>query len=183
MLIEAAAPLIRAGKLTVEIIGDGPQMPDLKALVAREKVESGVQFSGWIEHGQLQDRLIEADLFAFPSIREFGGAVALEAMAVGVVPIVMDYGGLGELVTDQTGFLVPMGSRQQIIERYRALLTELTEHPSRIDAKAQAAVARAHQQFTWAAKARQVLAVYRWVLGQDSMKPDFEMPLPDLGMG
>jgi hypothetical protein len=33
--------------------------------------------------------------------------------------------------------------------------------------------------FTWDAKARQVLAVYEWVLGRRD-KPDFGMPLPDL---
>jgi hypothetical protein len=42
-------------------------------------------------------------------------------MAVGLVPAVIDYGGLGELVTDKTGFLIPMGTRQQIVERFRAL--------------------------------------------------------------
>jgi glycosyltransferase involved in cell wall biosynthesis len=180
MLIEAALPLLKSGALSVEIIGDGPQMPELKEIVRREQIESAVSLPGWIEHGKLQDRLLEADLFTFPSIREFGGAVALEAMAVGVVPIVVDYGGPAELVTDRTGWLVPIGSREQIIARLRSLLIELTENPSRIDAKSPAAIARARTQFTWRAKAEQVLAVYKWVLDPTLPKPDFGMPIPDL---
>lgn len=182
MLIEAAAPLVRNGKLTIEIIGDGPQMPELKSLVAREKLEDGIHLAGWVEHGKLQDRLIEADLFAFPSIREFGGAVALEAMAVGLVPIVMNYGGLGELVTEKTGFLIPMASRAEIVESFRSLLVRLCNEPSLIDAKMEAALARAHTQFTWAAKAKQVSQVYCWVTQKEAIKPDFGMPLPDLAM-
>jgi len=183
MLIEAAAPLVRGGKLTIDIIGDGPQMGDLKELVARERVEAGVTLAGWVEHSKLQDRLVEADLFTFPSIREFGGAVALEAMAVGVVPIVVDYGGPGELVTDQTGWLVPIGSREQIVSHLRGLLNDLTRQPWRIDAKSKAGLARVANGFTWQAKARQVIEVYRWVREPASTKrPFFGMPLPDLPM-
>ena len=179
MLIEAAAPLVREGKMTLEVIGDGPQMPELRELVRLEKAESGITLTGWVEHRKLQDRYLEADVFAFPSIREFGGAVALEAMAVGVVPIVVDYGGLGELVTERTGFLVPIGSREEIIGRYARLLGELSDDPAKIDAKSHAALRRAHTQFAWDAKARQVIKVYDWILNPDQPKPDFGMPLPD----
>lgn len=180
MLLEAAAPLIREGKLIVDIIGDGPQMPDLKALVAREKIEAGVTLAGWVEHARLQDRLIENDLFTFPSVREFGGGVALEAMAVGLAPIVIDYGGPAELVTDRTGWLLPMGTRGQIVDRLRTLVAELADRPEPIDAKSAAAYERARQLFTWEAKAEQVLTVYRWVLDPASPKPDFGMPLTEV---
>ena len=86
MLIEAVAPLAKAGLVEVDIIGDGPQKQLLVDLIAREGLEQSVHLVGWVEHAKLQHRLADADVFAFPSIREFGGAVALEAMrAVGVV--------------------------------------------------------------------------------------------------
>jgi hypothetical protein len=97
-----------------------------------------------------------------------------------LVPEVMDYGGLGELVTEKTGFLLPMGARQQIIERLRSLLTHLCEHPREIDAKSPSALRRAHEQFTWPAKARQVVQVYDWVLGRRPDRPVFPMPTPDV---
>jgi starch synthase len=179
MLIEAAAPLVRGGRVSLEIIGDGPQMPDLKAQIAREQIESGVNLAGWIDHSRLQDRLLEADLFTFPSIREFGGAVVLEAMAVGVVPVIVDYGGPAELVTDRTGWSLPMGSRQEIVDRLRSLLANLADHPEQIDARSDPARQRAHRLFTWDAKADQVIAAYRWALDPSLPKPDFGMPLPD----
>jgi len=182
MLIEAAAPLLRDGSLTLELIGDGPQMADLRELARRESVQHAATFAGWVNHTELQDRLIDADLFTFPSIREFGGAVVLEAMAVGLVPIVMNYGGPGELVTEQTGFRIPMGTRREIIKRLRALLTRLVEDPRQIDAKSQPAILRARGQFTWDAKAAQTVLAYEWVLGRLE-KPCFGMPLPDFPAG
>jgi glycosyltransferase involved in cell wall biosynthesis len=181
MLIEAASELIKAGAMTLDIVGDGPQLPQLKERVhALGLHPGGVKFSGWVEHHHIQDRLVNADLLTFPSIREFGGGVALEAMAVGVVPVVTDYGGLGELVTDQTGFLIPIGSRDEIIGRLRQTLTRLAEDPAAIDAKSDAAWRRAHEQFTWDAKAQQVLQIYEYLLDKDLPRPQFRMPTPDL---
>ncbi len=178
MLLEAASELVRAGRLRVTIIGDGPDMPLLKERVERGSLSGGVTLAGWVEHKHLQDHMVKADLFAFPSIREFGGAVVLEAMALGLVPIVVDYGGPGELVTDQTGYRVPIGPREAIVASLRARLENLVADPSAIRVMGERARRRAHTLFTWDAKARQILEVYRWALGQRS-KPDFGMPLPD----
>src|SRR5687767_7983210 len=164
MLLEAALPLLKDGRLTLDIVGDGPQLPKLREWVTRENLSSAVTLSGWVKHEQVQDRLVEADVLTFPSIREFGGGVALEAMAVGVVPVVTHYGGLGELVSPATGFLIEMGTRAEIIGRLREILSRLAEDPASIDAKSQAAYQRAHRQFTWSAKAEQTLAIYDWVL-------------------
>jgi glycosyltransferase involved in cell wall biosynthesis len=180
LLLEAAAGLIRSGELTVEILGDGPQMPLLHEIARREALGRGLSMPGWIPQPQVQDRLVEADLFTFPGIREAGGAGVLEAMAVGLAPVVMDYGGPGELVTDRTGWRVPNGAREEIIRRFRIVLEEVVRRPKLIDQKSQAAMCRAREQFSWKVKASQVLQVYDWVLKPGSLRPVFEMPTPDL---
>lgn len=181
MLIEAAAPLIRDGLMTLNIVGDGPEMLALKELVRTRDLVGSVRLLGWIDHKNLQDWLAASDLFTFPSIREFGGAVVLEAMAVGCVPIVMNYGGPGELVSPNSGFLVNMGTRQQIIERFRAILTQLAADPSLVDARSAPAMQRARELFSWDAKAAQVTQVYDWLMNRDHRpQPRFSIPLPDL---
>jgi glycosyltransferase involved in cell wall biosynthesis len=178
MLLEAAAPLVRAGKATVDVIGDGPLMPALRALVRRERLDAGVTLAGWVDHRALRDRLVRAHVFGFPSVREFGGAVVLEAMASGLVPLVADYGGPSELISEATGFAVPLGTRAEIVGALRAVLARLAADPGQLRPVAARARARAFARFTWEAKAAQMLEVYRWVLGQRD-RPDFGMPLPD----
>ncbi len=123
-------------------------------------------------------RLVGAQVFAFPSIREFGGGVVLEAMALRLVPIVVNNGGPGELVSDDTGFRVPLGSRESIVMAFRTILEDLADSQERVATMGERARARVFGLFTWEVKARQVREVYRWVLGQRD-KPDFGMPLAE----
>jgi glycosyltransferase involved in cell wall biosynthesis len=97
-----------------------------------------------------------------------------------LVPIVVNYGGPGEAVPASAGFAVPLGNRAQIIESIRRVLSELIADPRHLAEMSQRAKDHAIHYFTWQAKARQVLEVYRWVLGQRVEKPDFGMPFPDL---
>ncbi|MEM9881657.1 MAG: glycosyltransferase [Planctomycetota bacterium] len=178
MLLEAVAGLVRDGKVTVTILGDGPERAKLDAIVEREGLSAGVSLPGFVEHEQLQHELASHDVFAFPSVREFGGAAVLEAMAVGLVPVVVGYGGPAELVTDATGYRVPIGSRASVVAKFREVVTGLAEDPSSLGPMSEAARRRVERQFTWPAKARQVLAVYEHALGRRSGRPDFGMPLP-----
>jgi glycosyltransferase involved in cell wall biosynthesis/uncharacterized protein VirK/YbjX len=175
MLIEAAAPLLRTGQLHLTLIGDGPQRPILEKLILTLGVSTQVEMTGWVAHHRLQDLLITMDLLAFPSIREFGGAVVLEAMALGLVPAVVNYGGPSELVTPETGFLIPMASRSEIIEHFKSLFDKLVQQPTLIEARSSLAYARARNLFSWDVKAAHVVEVLKWVTGQGS-KPDFQLP-------
>jgi glycosyltransferase involved in cell wall biosynthesis len=170
MLLEAAEPLVKRGAIAVDIIGDGPQRGELAAMA--ERIGRGVTLAGWVEHARLQERLATADVLGFPSIREFGGGVVLEAMALGVVPLVVDYGGPGELVTPETGIAVPIGPRGEIVASIRRALERIVSDPSSLAGMAARAQERALTLFTWDAKAGQVLEVYRWVLGERA-RPEF----------
>jgi glycosyltransferase involved in cell wall biosynthesis len=167
MLLEAAAPLIKTGLVTVDIIGDGPELRRLVEIVQREGIKAGVDFAGWIPHEKLHERLAEAHVLGFPSIREFGGAIVLEAMALRLVPIVIDYGGPGELVSTDSGLVIPIGNRQCIIRDFRAALTGLCDDWNRLDNMATNARSRVISQFTWHAKAVSMLEVYQRVRAEN----------------
>jgi glycosyltransferase involved in cell wall biosynthesis len=174
MLIDAAADLLKAGKLTLEIIGEGPQREALTAQIEAKALKNSVTLVGSVPHTQMQDRLAAADVFAFPSIREFGGAVVLEAMSVGLVPVVVDYGGPGEMVTPAVGFKVPLGTRDQIVSSFRNVLNELVEHPESIDGMGERSRQRVFSKFTWQVIAQQTLEIYKWVLSDDTPKPHYD---------
>lgn len=177
MLLEAAAPLARAGRLQLDIIGDGPELPKLRQLAVDLKIADRVEFPGWVEHSQLADRLRRAQVFGFPSVREFGGGVVLEAMALGLVPVVLDYAGPAELVPPGTGFAVPMGPRPEIVRGLAEIFGKLMTSPAELRAMSDRVQDHVFGNFTWDAKARQMLDVYDWVRGRRGQKPDWGTPL------
>jgi glycosyltransferase involved in cell wall biosynthesis len=174
MLLEALAPFIREGRVTVNIYGDGPEASGLRDLISRESIGSGAILRGWVPHQELAGLLSQDHMLIFPSIREFGGGVVLEAMALGVVPVVVNYGGPGELVTPETGFAVPLGSRQEIVAGIRLIVQGVLDRPESLDGLRQAGIERVKQHFTWDAKADKILEVYRWVLGLRPSSPSEE---------
>ena len=177
MLLAAAAPLLRDGRLVIDMIGDGPMMPALRAQVQADGTASAVNFHGWLAHADVQTIAAQNSVFAFPSIREFGGGVVLEAMALGLVPLIVNYAGPGELVTPDIGRKVPLGDRAAVISGFRAELEHMAANPAALIPLAANARARVQAAFTWPRKAAQVAQVYDWVLKHRVEKPDFDADL------
>lgn len=173
MLLEAAAPLLRDRHLLLDMIGDGPLLADLKAYAERNGIVGSVRFHGWLSHDKVQDVAAECAVLAFPSVREFGGGVVLEAMAMGVVPLIVDYAGPGELVSEDTGLKVPLGTRAEIVAGFRRELMRLAEGTVPLPDFGARARARVRDHFTWSRKAEQVAEVYSWVLGRRAERPSF----------
>jgi glycosyltransferase involved in cell wall biosynthesis len=179
MLLEAVAPLLRSGQAQLDIYGDGPLMSQLQQMVIDLNITDKVKLWGFLEQSKLSLQLSQSHVLTFPSIREFGGGVVLEAMALGVVPIVIDYGGPAELTTSNTGYLISLNHREQIVRELRETIISICNDPAQLAEKSQRAVDRAFNLFTWEAKAFQMLEVYRWALDQRTEKPNFGKPLND----
>jgi glycosyltransferase involved in cell wall biosynthesis len=162
-LIRAAHDLLRTHDLHLDIIGDGPERDTITALVKALGVETAVTLHGAVEHRQVQSLLVDCDFLACTSIREFGGGVVLEAMALGVAPIVADYGGPIELMNDDCGIRVPFSNPDTLIEGFRTVLEQVHADPAQLDRLGDAAVERVQTLFTWDRKAEQIRRLYDWV--------------------
>ncbi len=172
MLLEAAIPLLQERSLELDFIGDGPLLPTLRSMADQAGLGASVRFHGWLQHDEVQTVAANCSVLSFPSIREFGGGVVLEAMALGLVPLIVDYAGPGELVTSEFGIKIPIGSRAHIVNSFREELARLATCQEKRVAMGEAGRARVASHFTWQAKAQQVSSVYDWVLGQRSEKPE-----------
>jgi glycosyltransferase involved in cell wall biosynthesis len=183
--IIAAQDLLRSGAATLTVIGDGPMMAELKALAAELGVADAVRFTGWLAHGDVPAEAGKHGIFLFPSVREFGGGAVIEGMALGMIPIVANYGGPGEIVTDDSGFRLPIGPRESLIESARVLLTDMAAGRYDLATLAANGIERVGALFTWERKAAQLLDVYDWAAGKRPDKPEFPFfaPLSDSARG
>ena len=166
ILLEACAGRLRSGHLVLHIVGDGPQKGYLEEMAERLEVKDRVHFHGWVSHEGVLERLRHFDFLALPSVREFGGGVVVESMALGVAPIVADYGGPSELVDDETGIRVPFQDKVSLVEGFRCVIEQIIQTPNILNKLGKAAREHVRRDLTWDAKARQIAAVYETVLSR-----------------
>ena len=91
LVLEAFAAVVVQTDAVLEIIGDGDLRGELEAQTARLGIDSSVVFSGWLSMQQCAIKLQQADALVLPSLREGGGAVVLEVMAVGLPVIATNW--------------------------------------------------------------------------------------------
>lgn len=162
ILIESVSrlePKVRE-KVCLTIVGDGQERNFLESLVREKNLGEKVKFAGWVGQEQTVEYYRQADIFCFPSIREFGGAVVMEAMACGLPCIVPNNGGIGEYVTEETGFRIEPNSREYLTQEFTnkiKILVEDDELRQRMSAKS---IEKA-KEFEWDRKAEKIVEIYR----------------------
>lgn len=125
-LIEAAANLIESGrKITVVLIGNGPQESALRALCSRKKISAHVLFAGNCPPARVAEWLAASDVFCLPSLSEGCPNVVLEALSCGRPVVASAVGGVPELVNASCGILVPPRSPVRLAD---ALNVALNRH-------------------------------------------------------
>ena len=175
MALRAVAPLVKRGMAHFTIVGDGIERASLEALTDSLGIQSGVSFEGMLSHADTIRALRCADVLVFPSVREFGGGVVFEALAVGVVPIVADFGGPGDIVTPEVGFKVSLTNEDDVVKQIQATLDRIVSDRPRLERLRQLGMAYAASSLSWDGKARTVTKILNWVVHQGP-KPDLPAP-------
>jgi glycosyltransferase involved in cell wall biosynthesis len=175
LALRAALPLLRSGRATFSIIGDGPERGRLQELVSTHGIGSAVTFHGWLSHAEVLARLQAADVLVFPSVRDFGGGVVFEALAVGTVPVVVDFGGPGDIVHAGVGYKVALTNESEVVAQIETILTTLAGDRDLLNHLQLEGTAYAQDRLTWDAKAQSTTCVLNWVLRRG---PRPELPPP-----
>ena len=154
-------------RAVLEIVGDGERRRMLEQMAHRLNLQDRVNFAGWASAEQAVIRLRQADVFVMPSLREVGGLVLLEAMAVGLPVITTDWGGPAEHVTDETGIRVAPTSRDGFIQGFADAMLRLARDGELRRRMGQAGLQRAQTNFyDWSQKTDRLLEIYAEVLAE-----------------
>ncbi len=153
------------------IVGDGSERQRLEALVDELGVRCAVTFCGVLSHSAAIGLLKASDVLLFPSLREFGGGVVFEALAFGAVPVVADFGGPGDIVTDEVGYRIPLTNEIQMAADIESVLTHLASDRSHLEALRKQSLVYCRDYLTWEAKAQLVTKVLQWAVGWDRSGP------------
>lgn len=95
------------------IIGSGPEEARLRRIARQSTVNDNLKFIQAMPRRQLLTEMANANVFLFPSLRDGGGTVVIEAMSLGKPVICLDAGGPGTHITDECGIKITPTTPQQ----------------------------------------------------------------------
>ncbi len=175
LALRAAASLLQAGQACFTVVGDGPERGNLEQLATSLGIDKVVYFCGTLSHGEIIQRLGVSDVLVFPSVHEFGGGVVFEALAMGAVPVVVNFGGPGDIVHAEVGFKVPLTNEKDVVLQIERVLAKLAGDPGLLEQMRQRGTRYARECLSWDAKAQIVTQILTWAVDQGP-KPDLLPP-------
>ena len=130
------------------VIGDGPELPNLRAAAIQAGVADRVELAGQLAPDEALARARRCSVFVMPSVDEAFGVAYVEAMAAGLPAI----GRRGEAGPEEIAALGP-GMH---------LIADPSELPAAVRAATDGAAARAtaREHFSWEACGRATVAAY-----------------------
>ena len=175
LALRGAAPLLRSDLARFTVVGDGPERNRLEQLTKSLGVDKAISFCGRLSHDAAMQRLRSADVLVFPSIHDYGGGIVFEALALGVVPVVMDFGGPGDIVHAGVGCKVSLTNETDAVSQIEEILRSFAQDRDRLDRLGQQGVCYARDRLSWDAKAQALTSIMRWALRQGP-KPGLPPP-------
>jgi glycosyltransferase involved in cell wall biosynthesis len=166
VLIEVAKSIRdRHPDVKVLLVGDGPEMENLRQTAFRLGMEREVIFSGPVPRDDVPAYIDAMDICVLPDSNAFGSPIALfEFMAMGKPCVVPDLGPMRDVIDENvTGIMFPHGD---YVALGKALLRLVDDSGLReqVGARARQTVLEHH---TWAANARFVVQL---ALGESSAR-------------
>jgi glycosyltransferase involved in cell wall biosynthesis len=127
----------------LRLVGDGALLDDIKKQVRTCGLEEVVEFCGAVV--DVPNCISGGSVFLFPSLFEGFGKAVIEAMSMGIVPIISDYPAAHEIIEHKKhGYIV----KDQDVSRYVRYLTRLSQDEELHTTMAQMCRNRVNNKFT-----------------------------------
>ena len=149
------------------IIGEGPEEGRIRGIISRLGLEDRVRILPWLPRREVLANMRSSDVFLFPSFRDGGGAVVVEAMGSGLPIIVLESGGPGAHVSDAWGIKVAPDSRESVVQGMTSALETLYSDRALGRRFGNAGRKRALEFYVWERLGDRLQEIYREFLTSD----------------
>jgi len=168
---------IKAFKLFVDkhpdssltIAGDGPEERRLRKLIHTSQLENKVKLVGGVPRDDLICKMASSDALLFPSLRDGGGTVVIEAMSVAKPVVCLDIGGPGLHITEECGLKIKPTSSQETIQDLADALERLYLDECLRVKLGMAGHERARELYHWDRLGERLMEIYQPIL---NINPD-----------
>ena len=141
--------LVKNENIHMTIIGKGPEKQRLNTYIKQNSLEGKVDLISEMPRECVLRKLCEADIYAFPSLREGGSWALMEAMSVGLPVVCLNWTGMKVITDDSTAIRIEPTEYQRLKTEFKNAL-ETFIGDSKLRRKiGQSARKRMQQKFNW----------------------------------
>lgn len=144
----------------LDVVGEGADRSACEDTARELGLAERVVFHGAVSRTAVNAFYERADIFVFPSYREPGGSVVLEAMAAGLPVIVVDRGGPGANVDTSCAVRLPAVSPDQLAADCSAAVRALVGNPDLRIRMGMAARVHVQKNHLWLHRLDRMSAIY-----------------------
>jgi glycosyltransferase involved in cell wall biosynthesis len=159
-LLSFARILERKPDTRLTIIGDGVDRARWESLSVRLGIAHAIDWRGWLAKSEVIQLYSEFDLLFYPSLRDSGGFVVLEALQAGLPVVCYQLGGPGVVVNESCGMaVVATDDQENTVQCFADAVLDVLQR-AKDDPEFALACRRRVGQFTWDALIDRIYAPY-----------------------
>ncbi len=153
-IIQALRLLKKENVVELTIVGFGPEEERLRQLVLQYGLEHVVKMVSFVPREEVLKYLEQSDIYLFASLREGFCSSLLEAMAVGLPVICLNWSGVGLSTDDNCAIRLPVTSPEQMPKDMAAAIEKLAADAALRRRMGEAGRRRVREVFNWEAKGK-----------------------------
>jgi len=146
------------------IVGDGSELKILKKIVSKLSLEEKVVFEGWMPKEKLLKEMLSCDIFLFPSLRDGGGQVVVEAMAASKPVVCFDNAGPGFYIDEKCGIKIKSENPGQAVRDMADALEKLYYNKELRADLGKGAREKVEKEYSWDKLGDKLNEIYKKVL-------------------
>lgn len=146
--------------VVLDVLGEGNDRQECEDLVDELGLRDRVVFHGHVARAEVDDFYRRADVFVFPSYREPGGGVIVEALSFGLPLIVCEGGGPAAFVNEDCAIVLPVVSPAQLATDCADAIRRLVEDSELRLRMGRAARTHAAQNHLWTRRVDQMEGIW-----------------------
>lgn len=158
LLIDALT-LVSAKNWQLDLIGDGPLMATLRAMISSAGLDGQVKLHGLLSRDQVRSFMSRSDLHIITSMNEGNPTVIWEAMAAGVPTLSLEHCGMRDSLCETCGVLIPLSEYVGTSVSIAAKISELVLSPKALSLKKEGATVCADTHL-WSKRSETWLNIY-----------------------
>ena len=149
------------------IAGGGPEESRLRRLIRASQLERQVSLLGPIPRSDVMTRLASSDVLLFPSLRDGGGTVVIEAMSAAKPVVCLNASGPGLHVTSECGIKVEPRSPRETVASLADALERLYLDDGLREKMGEAGHERASKSYHWDKLGERLMEIYQPIISTE----------------